>query len=213
MPGTAGPNLGLIFGYSAHEGGWGAGAFNPGFGLLDAVIFLRVLYLSNTPPGSPANGDRYIVGTSPTGAWATHANTIAVYRSSAWVFYVPKAGWRAFDNTLKFYLRWTGTAWVSDLDEDFAHSVPTTGTTITAAAGERERVVDPATGLSTLTITLPPNPFNGQTWKMRTGNFITALTINASGATVKGGGPFMLPADSSASWKYVLATNTWYAGS
>lgn len=211
MPGAAGPNLGLVTGYAAHESGWGLGAFNPGFDLLDATVFLRVLYLSNAPPGSPANGDRYIVGTSPTGAWATHANTIAVYRSSAWVFYIPKAGWRAFDNTLKLYLRWSGTAWVSDLDEDFGYSTPTTGTTITTVAGERERVVDPAGDIAALTITLPPNPYNGHVWKMRTSNNITTLTVNASGSTVNGGS-LSLTADSSASWKYVLATNTWYAG-
>jgi hypothetical protein len=32
----------------------------------------------NTPPGSPANGDGYIVGAAPTGAWAGQAGKIAV---------------------------------------------------------------------------------------------------------------------------------------
>lgn len=44
-----------------------------------------------TPPGSPANGDRYIVGTTATGAWATHDDALAVYRDG-WQFYAPLEG-------------------------------------------------------------------------------------------------------------------------
>jgi hypothetical protein len=49
-----------------------------------------------TPPGSPANGDAYIVATSPTGAWAGQAGKIAVWTTdlavSAWEFYAPHDG-------------------------------------------------------------------------------------------------------------------------
>jgi hypothetical protein len=38
------------------------------------------------PPGSPANGDSYIVAASPSGAWASHAGAIAVFLNTAWVF-------------------------------------------------------------------------------------------------------------------------------
>ena len=41
---------------------------------LDAIVQLAVLDRDLTaPPGSPADGARYIVGTSPTGAWSGHA--------------------------------------------------------------------------------------------------------------------------------------------
>lgn len=43
-----------------------------------------------TPPGSPANGDRYIVGASATGAWAMHDDELAIYRDG-WQFYAPPA--------------------------------------------------------------------------------------------------------------------------
>lgn len=39
----------------------------------------------NTPPGSPATGDAYILGSSPTGAWAGHANDLALYYGG-WLF-------------------------------------------------------------------------------------------------------------------------------
>lgn len=40
----------------------------------------------NTPPGSPVNGDVYILGAAPTGAWSGKANKIAIYTTNAWTF-------------------------------------------------------------------------------------------------------------------------------
>lgn len=47
-----------------------------------------------TPPGSPADGDTYVVGTSATGAWTGQDGNLAAYRgaTSAWVFFAPQAG-------------------------------------------------------------------------------------------------------------------------
>lgn len=38
----------------------------------------------NTAPGSPTVGDAYIIGTSPTGTWAGHANAVTVYTAGGW---------------------------------------------------------------------------------------------------------------------------------
>jgi len=43
----------------------------------------------NTPPGGPSTGDKYIVGTSPTGAWAGKGNYVATYNGTAWDFSDP----------------------------------------------------------------------------------------------------------------------------
>lgn len=45
-----------------------------------------VLNSQNAPPGSPAIGDTYLVGNSPSGAWAGHSKDIAEWNGSAWVF-------------------------------------------------------------------------------------------------------------------------------
>ena len=45
-----------------------------------------VLNSQNAPPGRPATGDTYLVGTSPSGAWVGHAKDIAEWNGSAWVF-------------------------------------------------------------------------------------------------------------------------------
>jgi len=52
----------------------------------NTVINYDVLNSQNAPPGSPATGDTYLVGTSPSGAWVGHAKDIAEWNGSAWVF-------------------------------------------------------------------------------------------------------------------------------
>lgn len=65
-----------------------------------------------TPPGSPADGDAYIVAASPTGAWTGHAKDIAYY-SSGWLFRTPIEGVAAWvqDEHLLYY--YDGSAWAS----------------------------------------------------------------------------------------------------
>ena len=47
------------------------------------------------PPASPAIGLCYIVGSSPTGAWSGHAQSLAAYASGGWRFIVPRDGMTA----------------------------------------------------------------------------------------------------------------------
>lgn len=117
MPGTLGPNLGITWGYSLHEAGWGVGGYNPGFAKLDTLIFLTVINTLNTPPGSPSNGDRYLVGSAPTGAFVGHTDSVAVYLTigtPGWSFYAPKLGWKLFHTSIGSTLRWDGSDWIED---------------------------------------------------------------------------------------------------
>jgi hypothetical protein len=72
------------------------------------------------PPGSPVNGDRYIIAASPTGAWAGQAKSIAVWTtdnpatpSGLWEFYAPKTGWLVYNAADTTFYYYSGTAWVS----------------------------------------------------------------------------------------------------
>jgi hypothetical protein len=38
----------------------------------------------NTPPASPEEGDTYLVGLSPTGAWTDRQNGVATYKNGKW---------------------------------------------------------------------------------------------------------------------------------
>lgn len=64
----------------------------------------------NDPPTSPAQGQTWIVGTSPSGAWAGQANKIAHYLNG-WRFYSPHAGHVVTVNNGFGRKYWDGTAW------------------------------------------------------------------------------------------------------
>jgi len=63
------------------------------------------------PPGTPAEGDRYIVAAGASGAWAGQSGKIAYYYLAVWNFDAPTEGWKAWvedeDKTYTF----TGTVW------------------------------------------------------------------------------------------------------
>ncbi len=65
----------------------------------------------DTPAVGPASGDLYILGASPTGAWAGHANDIAYYLNSTWYFINPQEGLTIWVNDEDALYTWTGAAW------------------------------------------------------------------------------------------------------
>lgn len=65
--------------------------------MVDHLLHLDVKQVFlNTPPGSPTGGDRYVVGGSPTGAWAGKSYKIAAYIDGMWRFYDPRPGMSAY---------------------------------------------------------------------------------------------------------------------
>lgn len=58
----------------------------------------------SAPPGSPSEGDTYIIDTSPTGAWSGHAGDITVYTEGGWVFRSPRGGMVAFVKDEKIWI-------------------------------------------------------------------------------------------------------------
>jgi hypothetical protein len=80
--------------------------------LLDALVQMAVISRTLTvPPGSPADGDRYIVAAGATGAWAGWDLNIAYYVDGAWMKLVPQQGWLAWIEAEAAHVRWDGTAW------------------------------------------------------------------------------------------------------
>lgn len=94
---------------------------NDAFAVIDAILQTRAISKTLTAaPGSPANGDVYIMqsawaGVTTLTGGACAAGDIAFYRSSAGVFKAirPKEGWRmevAADDTV---YRFDGSAWLA----------------------------------------------------------------------------------------------------
>ncbi|EGP07798.1 hypothetical protein CSIRO_2393 [Bradyrhizobiaceae bacterium SG-6C] len=86
---------------------------NEALRILDSVVQIGVLDTDRTaPPSSPAEGDRHIVASGATGAWAGHADAVAVREDGAWRFLNPKAGWCAWSDADGLLLVYDGTAWI-----------------------------------------------------------------------------------------------------
>src|SRR6266850_4699508 len=80
---------------------------------LDALVQLIVQDRDlASPPGSPSDGQRWIVAASPTGAWAGHTNHVLAWQDNAWRSYVPKVGWIVYVVDEGVLLVWDGSAWV-----------------------------------------------------------------------------------------------------
>lgn len=94
--------------------------------------------------------------------------------------------------------------------DTYVYSQPVAAATVTMAANERRAILDPAGTLATLTITLPPNPVDGQLAGASTTQIITALTINGAGGASTAALPTTLAAGASFTALYRAANTTWY---
>ena len=78
---------------------------------LDALVQLAVLTRTlTTPPATPAEGDRHIVPTGPTG-WGGPAGSVAVYAQGAWTLHTPRPGWQAHVLAENRSVIWAGGVW------------------------------------------------------------------------------------------------------
>jgi len=68
---------------------------------------------TGTPPGSPAEGDSYIIPAGATGVWASKTDQIASWIGGGWSYYTPIEGvgplWVNDENAI---VNFSGTAWV-----------------------------------------------------------------------------------------------------
>lgn len=115
MPAITEPNSGLKYGWDYGEKDWG-GSMNDNMLSLGRVLCQCSVQDRNltAPPGSPINGDRYIVNTGATGLWSGQVDNVAVWDSntSAWAFYAPANGWLTYiedEQVLSVFK--TGTGW------------------------------------------------------------------------------------------------------
>jgi len=70
--------------------------------------------ITNAPPGSPAEDDRYIVDAGAVGDWSGHEGEIAEWNGYRWVFAAPEDGWvAANESDDKVYIQTqTAAPWV-----------------------------------------------------------------------------------------------------
>jgi hypothetical protein len=89
-----------------------AAAVNTALNIIDAMTRGGVVISeTNTPPGSPGEGDTFIVGTAPTGLFSSNAKDVAMF-FTGFVFRTPKKGWLVYDQAADVDKVFDGTNWV-----------------------------------------------------------------------------------------------------
>jgi hypothetical protein len=106
---------------------------NEALRVLDAVAMLCVNDRDlPVPPASPAEGDRYLVASGASGAWAG--------QDGAWAFCAPREGWRLWVADEDILLVFDGASWVGAATQNAALM----GVATTADATNKLAVASPA---------------------------------------------------------------------
>jgi len=117
---------------------------NSGLDLIDALLQAAMVSVGvNTPPGSPLAGDSYIVGTSPTGAWAAQAKALAFY-TTAWNFIAPWEGLTVWANDVNLLYTYDGAAWVLTVNPTSFQNLTMLGVNTSADATNKFAVASSA---------------------------------------------------------------------
>lgn len=106
------PRIGL--GYLAESQASPWLTVNGAFNVLDALVQPVALDRdTSAPPGSPQEGDVYIVGPSGSGLWSGHDDDIAAYLSGDWLYTTPVEGFTCYLSDENITVFWNGAAWVA----------------------------------------------------------------------------------------------------
>lgn len=115
-----GPRYGSRYGWADNDDDWAAsdpgGGMNTNLERDEMLLFASVISSSTSaPPGSPANGDCYIVGLSGSGDWAGHDLDFTYYDGTDWKFIPPRNGmlvWNAaLPRMMIFSVTFLGSLW------------------------------------------------------------------------------------------------------
>ena len=105
---------------------------------LDALSCARLIDRDlSTPPGSPADGDAYLVKATGTGAWSGQDGAIAFTVDGGWRFYAPYAGLIAYVSDETRLIVHDGAAWVDLASVIVLQNMPMVGINTDADTTDR----------------------------------------------------------------------------
>jgi len=81
---------------------------NQAHALIDTLLHPAIEGEADDPPAVPEEGESWLVGPAPGGAWAERAGCLASFQAGAWVFAEPRDGLRVFDRGTGQDIRYRG---------------------------------------------------------------------------------------------------------
>jgi len=197
------PNLALQAFFDLGEDGWDGPPddfMSTNLLKLSVLVQATVIDKVAAEPGSPADGDTYILDETH----GTHPNEIAVYDVDAWKYFEPFEGWLIFNQTEDYYEKFDGAVWaeletggggaagpstvveVSDTDTNLLASQASQYIRFTAATAKTLTVQPDATEAM---------PANGE-WHIRNVGAADLTLVEGSGVTLNppAGGTLVLSA-------------------
>jgi hypothetical protein len=171
------PGLGLFAYWNVGSNDWEQ-QNDPNIRKLSALVQSGVLSRVTNLPGSPTNGDMYIV---PVGQ--PNANEVAIRDNGAWVYFAPVEGWLVYDKDANQYVFWTGTVWqvlISASSNEITIVNKTASHTLELTDSSRYVRMNVATANN---LTVPPNG----TVAFPVGTVIQARQVGAGQTTVVAG--------------------------
>ena len=83
---------------------------NQAHALADALLHPAIEGEADDPPAAPEEGETWLVGNAPTGAWTDRAGCLASFQAGTWIFAEPRDGLRVLDRAtgqdIRFYGGW-----------------------------------------------------------------------------------------------------------
>lgn len=199
------PGLGLRAYWTPGSNGW-ADEHDPDIRKVSVLLQCAVISRVTSLPGSPTDGDMYIV---PVGD--ANANDIAARDNGAWVYFTPQEGFIVWDKAADEFVKWTGSAWETVLRSPLM-AINNQTVAYTLALSDINKVVriDVATGVN---LTVP----NNSTVAFAVGTMIHIrqvgvgqITINpAAGVNVNSAETLLLRKDGSSATLLKVGTNDW----
>jgi len=107
------PGIGLTGFFGLGFDGWDD-EMDVNLRLVSALVQANALDLVAANPGSPTNGDIYLLDDTH----ATNPGEIAIRDDGAWVYVAPQIGWKFYDAAAGFERRSDGTTWPPLADND-----------------------------------------------------------------------------------------------
>ena len=82
---------------------------NEALARIDALLHAAIEGEENCPPSEAVEGQCWLVGSQPSGAWKGCSGSLAIRQSGQWLFATPVDGMRIFDKGVGQFIVFSGT--------------------------------------------------------------------------------------------------------